>query len=68
MLMRVKTPVAARELGVSYHRLIGLIRFEKIAPPGRDSSGDYAWGAEDLERARRALDAGRRRQEARSAS
>jgi hypothetical protein len=29
----LKTPAAARKLGTSYHRLIGLIRFGKIDPP-----------------------------------
>jgi hypothetical protein len=53
--MYLKTPVAARELGVTYHRLIGLLRFDKIDPPARDSSGDYIWSDADLERARRAM-------------
>ena len=56
-----KTPVAARELGETYHRLMGLIRFNKIKPPERDSSGDYVWTDEDLARAREALQVGRRR-------
>jgi hypothetical protein len=56
-----KTPVAARELGVPYHVLIGLLRYDKLEPPGRDSSGDYIWLDSDMERARRALSAGRRR-------
>jgi len=47
--------VAARELGKTYHQLIGLIRFNKIDPPARDSSGDYVWTDADMERARRAL-------------
>jgi hypothetical protein len=50
-----KTPVAARELGVTYHTLIGLLRFDKMQPPPRDSSGDYLWGDQDLENARQAL-------------
>jgi hypothetical protein len=58
----LKTPVAARELGVTYHQLVGLLRFAKISPPPRDSSGDYLWFAADLERARRALKAGRRQE------
>jgi DNA-binding transcriptional MerR regulator len=55
----LKTPVAARQLGITYHRLMGLIRFGKINPPARDSSGDYLWSDTDLERARLALTAGR---------
>jgi hypothetical protein len=55
-----KTPVAARELRVSYHRLINLMRFGKIDPPERDSSGDYVWTQADLDRAAAALQAGRR--------
>lgn len=50
-----KTPVAARELGTTYHRLIGLIRFSKMVPPERDSSGDYVWTDDDMARARQAL-------------
>ena len=56
-----KTPVAARELGITYHRLIGLVRYGKIDPPSRDTSGDYQWADADLERARQALTASRRR-------
>jgi hypothetical protein len=51
----IKTPVAARELGVTYHRLIGLLRFNKIPAPVRDSSGDYLWSPDDITRARQAL-------------
>jgi hypothetical protein len=60
----IKTPTAARQLAISYHRLIGLIRYGKIDPPGKDSSGDYVWTEADVERARRALAdvAARRRQ------
>ena len=54
-----KTPAAADFLGVTYHRLIGLVRFRKIVPPARDSSGDYCWTDADLERARSALQHGR---------
>jgi hypothetical protein len=51
----LKTPAAARALKTTYHKLMGLIRFDKIAPPQRDSSGDFIWTDDDLERARRAL-------------
>jgi hypothetical protein len=54
MLFR-KTAIACRELGISYHRLINLVRFAKIEPPERDSSGHFLWSDRDLERARRAL-------------
>jgi hypothetical protein len=50
-----KTAIAHRELGVSYHQLINLIRFNKITPPERDTSGHFVWTDRDLERARRAL-------------
>jgi hypothetical protein len=56
-----KTPIAVRELATTYHRLIGLIRFGKITPPARDSSGDYLWTNADLERAREALKIDHRR-------
>jgi hypothetical protein len=52
----LKTPAAARALGTTYHRLMGLIRFDKLNPaPQRDSSGHYVWSPEDMERARAAL-------------
>lgn len=50
-----KSPLAAKELGISFYRLHGLLRADKITPPQKDSSGDYIWTDEDLERARRAL-------------
>jgi hypothetical protein len=49
-----KTPVAARELGISYWRLVGLLR-AGLEPPAKDSSGDYLWPDEDIQRARDAL-------------
>lgn len=54
MTMR-KTATAARELGISYSRLHGLLRAEKMAAPQKDTSGDYVWTDEDLEAARRAM-------------
>ena len=52
-LLPLKTPAAARALGVTYHMLRGLIRFDKLDPlPQRDSTGDFVWFPEDLERAR----------------
>jgi hypothetical protein len=56
-----KTPAAARELNVPYHSLINLIRYGKITPPERDTSGDYVWTDADLARARQALAAARRK-------
>jgi hypothetical protein len=56
-----KTPGAAAELGENYTRIINLIRFQKMDPPEKDSSGDYVWTEQDLERARAALARGRRR-------
>jgi hypothetical protein len=61
----LKTPEAACALGVTYHRLIGLVRFRKIIPlPEKDSSGDYLWSQADLGRARQALRPLREQQEA----
>jgi hypothetical protein len=56
-----KTPVAAAALGVTYHRLIDLVRFHKITPPHRDTSGHFIWMPADMERARAALQIDRRR-------
>jgi hypothetical protein len=51
----LKTPIAARVLGVPYTKLANLVRLGKMVPPEKDSSGDYVWEADDLERAREAL-------------
>jgi hypothetical protein len=56
-----KTPLAAQQLAVSYCRLFNLIRYGKVPPPRKDSSGDYVWTNADLSRARAAL-AGRLQQ------
>jgi hypothetical protein len=58
----IKTPVAAQRLNVPYYRLISLLRLRKIAPPTKDSSGDYLWTQNDLEAARRALSSSRRKE------
>jgi hypothetical protein len=50
-----KTPAAARELGISYTTLINLLRYDKMTPPAKDSSGDFVWADADLKRARHAL-------------
>jgi hypothetical protein len=55
-IIPIKTPAAARALGVTYHVLRGLLRFDKLDPlPQRDSSGDYLWFPDDMERARELL-------------
>jgi hypothetical protein len=56
-----KTPIAAREIGISQGHLHYLIRATKVSPPGRDTSGDYLWTDADIERAREALKIDRRR-------
>jgi hypothetical protein len=58
-----KSPEAAKELGISYASLVGLLRYGKIEPPPKDSSGDYIWMDTDLDRARRAIAAMRRRKQ-----
>jgi hypothetical protein len=59
-----KSGAVAATLGVPYYKLIDLIRFSRIGAPEKDSSGDYLWTDEDVERARRVLAARRpRRQE-----
>jgi hypothetical protein len=50
-----KSTAVARMLDVPYYRLFALIRDGKLAPPPKDSSGDYVWTERDIEGARRAL-------------
>jgi DNA-binding transcriptional MerR regulator len=58
-----KTKAVADLLGITYHRLFELIRSNKIPSPQKDSSGDYVWTEQDIERARHALAARRRPQQ-----
>jgi len=57
----LKTTIAARELGISYSRLMSLLRADKFPSPHKDSSGDYLWSQQDLEEAKQALSIDRRR-------
>jgi hypothetical protein len=59
----LKSPAAADVLGIGYYHLISLIRSKKLTPPAKDTSGDYVWTDADVERAREAIAAGRRRRE-----
>jgi hypothetical protein len=51
----VKTPIGADQLRYPSYRLLNLLSYRRIARPARDSSGDYLWSADDLERARVAV-------------
>jgi hypothetical protein len=55
----LKSAAVADLLGVPYWRLFDLLRTRKLTPPAKDSSGDYVWLPEDVERARAALRASR---------
>jgi hypothetical protein len=61
-----KSPVAAREAGITYAQLIGLMRYGHLEPPQRDSSGDFIWTDADMERVRAVLAARRRPEVARA--
>ncbi len=50
-----KTPQVSDLLGIQYHRLISLLRSKRLVPPEKDSSGDYVWSPEDIERARQVI-------------
>jgi hypothetical protein len=59
----LKTPAVARQLGVSYWQLIGLLRAGRMTPPAKDESGDFQWRPEDVRAARKLLSAGRQARE-----
>ena len=61
---RLKSVMAARELGIPYSHLASLLRSGKFPPPQKDSSGDFLWSPQDLEAARRAMALDRRRKKA----
>jgi hypothetical protein len=56
----LKSRAVADQLGVPYWRLFDLIRSRRLVAPDKDSSGDYVWTSDDVERARQALAATRR--------
>jgi predicted site-specific integrase-resolvase len=51
-----KSAAVAKQLGVRYTQLFSLIRTGRLAPPAKDSSGDYIWLEADVERARQAYE------------
>ncbi|MHB1426944.1 MAG: hypothetical protein ACYC3I_27635 [Gemmataceae bacterium] len=53
--MHRKSRDVADCLGISYYALFELLRGQHLIPPEKDSSGDYVWTAEDIERAQKAL-------------
>jgi hypothetical protein len=65
---RLKSVMAARELGIPYSHLASLLRSGKFPAPQKDSSGDYLWSEQNLEEARRAMGLDRRRKAVRDAS
>lgn len=52
-----KTTCVARQLGISYWRLLGFIRSGRLAPPPKDTSGDYVWSRAQIQAVRRLIDA-----------
>ncbi len=46
----LKTPAVADLLGVPYWLIHQLIRERRLAPPAKDSSDDYCWLPDDVER------------------
>jgi hypothetical protein len=42
-------------LGIPYYRLVYLLKARRLVAPAKDSSGDFCWTADDVERARAAL-------------
>ena len=61
MMLPLKTKSAAARLGATVEQLLACIYHGKLAPPGKDESGDYIWFDSDIERARAALAVDRRR-------
>jgi hypothetical protein len=55
MIRHKKTGEVVRQLETTLHKIIGLLRYNKITPPAKDSSGDFCWSPEDIAAARKAL-------------
>jgi hypothetical protein len=55
MIRHKKTAEVVRQLETTLHKIIGLLRYNKITPPAKDSSGDYCWTPQDIAAARQAL-------------
>jgi hypothetical protein len=54
-MLNRKTRDVAREIGVPYTLIYSRLRSGRLAPPGKDSAGDYVWTDADVERARKEL-------------
>jgi hypothetical protein len=52
---QLKTSEVVRHLGTNLSRIQYLLRHGKIAPPGKDASGDFVWTSADIDAARAAL-------------
>lgn len=50
-----KTPAVAKELGIRYSRIVSALRYGKLDPPGKDTSGDFVWTDADVARLKEAL-------------
>jgi hypothetical protein len=59
-----KSRAAADQLHVSYWQLFNLLRTNQLQPPAKDTSGDFVWMPEDIERARLTLAARRAKRKA----
>jgi len=61
----VKAPLKTRDvcqlLGVRYHTIFNLIRYEKLPAPERDSAGDFIWWPKNVEAARNAVKSNERK-------
>jgi hypothetical protein len=55
----MSTMTLARSLGVSYWRLIGLLRSGQLCPPQKGSDGSYQWTPTDIKNVERLLRARR---------
>lgn len=60
MIIPKKSSAVADELGVTYVTLYNLMRYQKLKPPQRDTSGDFVWLPADVEAARLAVEKWRR--------
>jgi hypothetical protein len=55
MITYLKSRAVADLLNIPYYRLFELLRSKRLTPPAKDTSGDYIWLPEDVERIRTAL-------------
>ncbi len=65
--MPYSTSQICQLIPITWSKLMGLIRTQRLRPPGKNARGDYVWVETDLQRVRIAARIDRRKKEMKEA-